>query len=143
MAVIRREIEIDAAPTAARDSWEYFLQWVRTSQHRLACDELACTDAVGTGVVRFEPAQAGRARVSVQIESDGGPAPDVVSQQIVHDLLVFKDYVEHHRGDWAVRGDDASRLHDDERHNRPARQRLPEENPNSPTGSSFTTRWPT
>ena len=39
---------------------------------------------------------AGRTRATiVQIEPDGGPFRGALSRQIIHDLLTFKDYVEH------------------------------------------------
>jgi hypothetical protein len=65
-----------------------------------------------------------------------------MSQQVIHDLLVFKDYIERRQGGMAGR-EDRSRLHDDEKHNAAARERLPEDNRNSPTGGSYTSRWPT
>ena len=144
MAIVHRELEIDAPPSTTRTTWDHFLHWVRTSQHRLACDELACTDAVGSGAVRFEEGSDGRTKVVVEVEPNGGPDAEVVSQQVIHDLLVFKDYVERGRGDLRSQARDSStRLHDDDRHNEPAHHRLPEENKNSPTGGSYTSRWPT
>ena len=74
MAIVHRELEIEAAPSITRTTWDHFLVWVRSAQHRLACDELACTDAVGTGAVRFEGGDHGGTRVVVEVESDGGAA---------------------------------------------------------------------
>ncbi len=143
MATVRREIEIDAPPSATQASWNDFLTAVRSSRYSLACDELACIDASRSGTVQFTPGHGGRTRMVVELDPDGGPSPDVTSQQLIHDLLVFKDYLEHGRGDGMVKREDRSRLHDDERHNEPARRNLPEENTNSPTGSSLFSRWPT
>jgi uncharacterized membrane protein len=144
MATIRREIEVEAAPQTTAASWDHFLLWVRTAQHRLACDELACADAVGAGVVRFEDAPHGRTRVLVQTETDGAPSPAVVGQQIIHDLLVFKDYIERRRGDPRTQASERQhRLREDERRNEPAHLHTSEENHNSPAGGSYADHYPT
>lgn len=144
MAIVHRELEIEAAPSITRTTWDHFLVWVRSAQHRLACDELACTDAVGTGAVRFEGGDHGGTRVVVEVESDGEPPADVVSQQVIHDLLVFKDYVERGRSDGRSSAREGrTRLHDDERRNEPAHLRLSVENQHAPAGGSYTDRYPT
>ena len=144
MAIVHRELEIAAAPSTTRTTWDHFLVWVRSSQHRLACDELACTDAVGTGTVRFEGAEHGGTRVVVEVESDGGPPADVVSQQVIHDLLVFKDYVERRQSGSALSAREGrTRLRDDERRNEPAHLRLSRENQHAPAGGSYTDHYPT
>ena len=144
MAIVHRELEIAAAPSTTRTTWDRFLVWVRSAQHRLACDELACTDAVGTGTVRFEGAERGGTRVVVEVESDGGPPADVVSQQVIQDLLVFKDYLERRQGDGGPSAREGrTRLHDDERRNEPARLRLSGQNRHAPAGGSYTDHYPT
>ena len=144
MATVRREVEIDAGPAVTRTSWDHFLESVRTSQHRLACDELACTDAVGTGAVRFEASGNGRTKMIVEVKPDGGPSAETLSQQVVHDLLVFKDYIERGRdGRKRSRPEHWVSLHEDERHNEPARRHLSEENHNAPAGGSYTDHYPT
>ena len=66
---------------------------------RLACDELACVDAVRAGLVSFEPVAGGRTNVSFNIDCDEecGPLREALDQNVARDLVVFKDYIE--RGD--------------------------------------------
>jgi hypothetical protein len=143
MPSVHREIHINASPASIRASWEYFLRWVRTSQHRLACDELGCTDAVGSGAVRFEDPGDGGTVMTVDVVPDSGPSADVLSQQVIHDLLLFKDYIERERGGKRLAREGRARLRDDERHNEPARRHLSKENHNAPAGGSYTDHYPT
>ena len=143
MDTIRRELAIDAPPSETRASWDHFLQWVRTSQHRLACDELACTDAVGTGAVRFAQGEGGSTQVVVEVRTEGSPPADVLSQQVIHDLLVCKDWTERRRGGKPSAAEHRSRLRDDARHNEPAHLHTSKENHNAPAGGSYTDRYPT
>jgi len=143
MDTIRRQLAIDTPPSATKASWEHFLHWVHTSQHRLACDELACTDAVGTGAVRFVEGEGGSTQVIVEVRSDGSPPADVLSRQVMHDLLVFKDWTERRRGEKPLAGERRSRLRDDVRRNEPAHLHTSKENHNAPAGGSYTDRYPT
>ena len=96
MSIIRREIEVEAPPSEAQATWEHFVQWILTGSRRLACDEFACVSAVDDGNVTFAQNSAGT-RVTFQLEreEDGsGPSADELGQHVVHDLLVFKNYVE-------------------------------------------------
>jgi len=94
MATIRREIEIDVEPPAAGAAWARFVQWARKGHGRLTCDELACVDAVRTGLVGLRPADGGHTTVTFTVETGEGPEADRLPLQIGHDLVVFKDYVE-------------------------------------------------
>lgn len=97
MSTVRRHIEVEAPASAALASWSYFARWVRTSHRRLACDELACVDAVRAGMVAFEPADGGgRTTVTFKVDCDeeSGPSCAVLEQNVARDLVVFKDYME-------------------------------------------------
>jgi uncharacterized membrane protein len=98
MATIQQQIEVAADATLVRQTWSRFIQWVHTGPGRLACDELACVDAVRAGLVTFVPAPGGRTTVVFRLEEQAeGPSPTAVRRQLGHDLVVFKDYVEHRR----------------------------------------------
>jgi hypothetical protein len=95
MATIQQQIEVAADPALLRSSWSRFIQWAHTGPGHLVCDELACVDAVRSGLVDFVPAPPGRTIVIFRIEeAEGGPPPDELRRRIGHDLVVFKDYIE-------------------------------------------------
>ena len=95
MATIQQQIEVAADPAHVRASWGRFIEWAHTGPGHLVCDELACVDAVRSGLVEFAPAQFGRTTVIFQLEeTEDGPPADELKRQIGHDLVVFKDYVE-------------------------------------------------
>lgn len=95
MATIQQEIEVAEDPALVRSTWGRFIEWARTGPGHLVCDELACTDAVRSGLVDFVPAQFGRTTVIFRMEeSESGPPADELRRQIGHDLVVFKDYIE-------------------------------------------------
>jgi hypothetical protein len=95
MATIQRQIEVAADPAFVRSSWARFIQWAHSGPGHLMCDELACVDAVRSGLVDFVPARAGRTTVIFRMEDvDGSPGPEDLKRELSHDLVVFKDYVE-------------------------------------------------
>ncbi len=95
MATIQKHIAVDAAPSAVGATWSRFIKWAHTGPGRLACDELACFDAVRAGLVRFDTSPSGGTLVVFSIEQmEGGPAADVLERHLGHDLVIFKDYVE-------------------------------------------------
>lgn len=95
MATIRREIEVDAAPSVVAATWKRFIEWAHNGPSRLACDEIACVDAVRAGLVTFTTSPTGHTTVVFAYEAEaGGPAAEEVARHLGHDLVVFKDYVE-------------------------------------------------
>lgn len=95
MATIQQQIEVAADPVLVRSTWARFVQWAHTGPGHLLCDELACVDAVRSGLVDFVPTTTGRTTVIFRIdEVEGGPPPEEMRRELGHDLVVFKDYVE-------------------------------------------------
>ena len=97
MSTVSRHIEVHAPPSVALATWSHFVRWVMNGRQRLACDELACVDAVRAGLVSFEPVDAGsRTDVIFNLECDeeNGPSREVLEQNVARDLVVFKDYIE-------------------------------------------------
>jgi hypothetical protein len=97
MSTVSRHIEVDAPPSVALATWSHFVRSVMSGRQRLACDELACVDAVRAGLVSFEPVNAGgRSDVIFKLEYDAenGPSREVLEQNVARDLVVFKDYIE-------------------------------------------------
>jgi hypothetical protein len=103
MATIQQQIEIAGHAEAVRQTWARFITWAHTGSGRLVCDEIACVDAVRSGLVDFVPAGDSRTTVIFRIEQpEVGPEATELRRQLGHDLVVFKDYVE--RGGLAARG---------------------------------------
>jgi len=102
MATLRRRIEVAAPPSKTAADWSHFVRAVHHGQHRLSCDELLCIDAVQAGTVTFAPGHGTGTVVEFALETDGDgrPSPDIVAQDMIHDLLVFKDYVERGGNDY-------------------------------------------
>jgi hypothetical protein len=95
MPTIQQQIEVAADPALVRATWGRFIEWAHTGPGHLVCDELACVDAVRSGLVDFVPSQFGRTTVVFRMEEvEGGPSSEDLRRQIGHDLVVFKDYVE-------------------------------------------------
>jgi hypothetical protein len=96
MAFIQQQIEVAADPALVRSTWAHFVEWAHTGPGHLLCDDLACVDAVRSGLVDFVPGRTtGRTTVTFRLEeTDDGPGPAEVKRQLGHDLVVFKDYVE-------------------------------------------------
>ena len=94
MAAIQQQIEVAAEPALVASNWERFIRWAHTGPGHLACDDLACVDAVRSGLVDFVPAANGRTTVVFRMDPDGGPSPEELQRQLGHDLVVFKDYIE-------------------------------------------------
>jgi len=96
MATISRQIDVDAAPPVVAATWDRFIHWAHNGADRLACDDLACVDAVRAGLVTFAPSSTGGSTVvTFRLETqEAGPSGDVIARHLGHDLVVFKDYVE-------------------------------------------------
>jgi hypothetical protein len=95
MATIQRQIEVAADPVLVRSSWARFIQWAHAGPGHLLCDDLACVDAVRSGLVDFVPTSTGRTLVIFRMEEmERGPGPEELKRELGHDLVVFKDYVE-------------------------------------------------
>ena len=95
MATIHQQIEVAADPDSVRSTWSHYIQWTHTGPGHLLCDELACVDAVRSGLVTFAPAANGRTTVTFRMEEIAdGPAPAELKRRLAHDLVAFKDYVE-------------------------------------------------
>jgi hypothetical protein len=95
MATIQQQIEVAADSQSVRRTWMRFVEWAHTGSGRLACDEIACVDAVRSGLVDFVPAGDGRTTVLFRMEEpEVGPGAIELRRRLGHDLVVFKDYVE-------------------------------------------------
>jgi hypothetical protein len=95
MATIQQQIDVAADPAHVRSTWGRFIEWAHTGPGHLVCDDLACVDAVRSGLVDFVPTTAGRTTVVFRLEEGlDGPAPEEIRRRLGHDLVVFKDYVE-------------------------------------------------
>jgi hypothetical protein len=96
MAIIQQQIEVAADPVLVRSTWSRFIQWVHVGPGHLVCDDLACVDAVRSGLVDFVPTTTGKTTVIFRLDTaEGGPPPEELKRDLSHDLVVFKDYVEH------------------------------------------------
>ncbi len=143
MATISKQMEVLAAPSVVAATWSRFIEWAHHGPSRLACDELACVDAVRAGLVSFEPSAAGFTAVTFSLAPEpGGPAEDVLEGQLEHDLVIFKDYVERS-------GNEIGRPTPDEERvmaaaEGRARHRPAGENPSERSGTaSYTDHFPT
>jgi len=95
MSTIQQQIEVAADPVLVGSTWGRFIQWAHTGPGHLLCDELACVDAVRSGLVDFVPAPNGRTTVIFRMQKeDESPPIDEIKRQLGHDLVAFKDYVE-------------------------------------------------
>jgi len=95
MATIQQQIEVAADPALVSSTWSHFIQWAHSGPAHLVCDDLACVDAVRSGLVDFVPAAGGRTTVvfRLEVQTDGPPVTEL-KRQLGHDLVVFKDYIE-------------------------------------------------
>ncbi len=96
MSSIRCEIEVEAPLAEVRATWEHFVQWILNGSRRLVCDEFACVSAVQSGNVTFEP-NSGGTTVAFRLEvpdDEHAPSRGELRHHMIHDLLVFKDYLE-------------------------------------------------
>jgi hypothetical protein len=98
MVPIRQSIEIQAPLTTVRDTWPRFVEWVLTGPRKLACDQLLCIDLARSEIVRFEEGVDGRTVVAFELElphdGGGGSGENEMGDKLMHDLILFKDYVE-------------------------------------------------
>ena len=102
MATIQQQIEVAAEPALVSSNWGRFIQWARTGPGHLVCNEVACVDAVRSGLVDFVPA-AGGAQTTVVFRMEApadAPSPDELQRRLRPDLVVFKDYID--AADWFV-----------------------------------------
>jgi len=121
MSTVSRHIAVDATPSVALATWSHFVRWIMTGHQRLACDELACVDAVRAGLVSFESVDGGRRTnviFNLDYDDENGPSRAVLEQNVARDLVVFKDYIE--RGGNQVgkstRAEKQAMIEDEERH---------------------------
>ena len=130
MPTIRRQIQVNAAPSVVSATWSRFIEWAHHGPSRLACDELSCVDAVRAGLVNFEPSATGHTTVVFSLDAEAdGPSGDVVNRQLGHDLVVFKDYVErsgNQVGKPTPAEERAMVSADDRQSHRPSREKLSE-----------------
>ena len=68
MATIQQQIEVAADPALVRSTWARFIQWAHTGPGHLVCDDLACVDAVRSGLVDFVPHGNGRTTVIFRMD---------------------------------------------------------------------------
>jgi hypothetical protein len=131
MATIQQQIDVAGDAAVVRQTWSRFVLWARTGSGRLACDELACVDAVRAGLVDFVPAPDGRTTVVFRLEEqEDGPSPLELRRHLGHDLVVFKDYVErraplghgHSEAEEVALQTEAARRGDPPRHAQPSRE---------------------
>ena len=95
MATIQKQTEVAAEPALVASNWGRFIQWAHTGPGHLACNEVACVDAVRSGLVDFVPTADGRTTVIFRMQAPAdGPAPEELQRRLGHDLVVFKDYIE-------------------------------------------------
>ncbi len=99
MQSIRRQTDVDAPLRVVEENWPHFVRWVLTGHARLACDELACVDAVRAGQVKFEERSEGVTRIIFELEADDAPGLplDEIDRMVTRDLITFSDYLKRNR----------------------------------------------
>ena len=97
MHIISRHVDVLAPLPVVKDNWPHFVRWVLSGREKLACNEFVCADAEASGSISFEPLVPNKTRVHFEMgppdDQDRLPV-DEIEQRILHDLVVFKDYVE-------------------------------------------------
>jgi hypothetical protein len=97
MHIISRHVDVLAPLSVAEANWPHFARWVLTGHEKLACNEFVCADAEASGSISFEPLMPDKTRVHFEMtppdDQDQLPV-DEIERRIMHDLVVFKDYVE-------------------------------------------------
>jgi len=102
MSVVRRSVDVPAPLDDVVEAWEHFLDGVLTGKRRLACDEIACVNAIEIGVVGFEESESGGTRVTFKatlpddlFDDDRLNAErEVLESKVARDLVLFWDYIE-------------------------------------------------
>ncbi len=95
MATIQQQIEVAADRLLVGSAWARFIQWAHTGPGHLLCDDLACVDAIRSGLVDFVSTATGGTTVILRMEEvESGPPPEELRREIGHYLVVFKDYLE-------------------------------------------------
>ncbi len=97
MHIISRHIDVPAPLPVVETNWPHFVHWVLTGHEKLACNEFVCADAAASGRISFEPLAPDRTRVRFEMsppdDQDQMPMAEI-GRRIMHDLVVFKNYVE-------------------------------------------------
>ncbi|MEE4274814.1 MAG: hypothetical protein V2J16_02975 [Thermoleophilia bacterium] len=102
MADVRRSVDVPAPLDEVAGAWEHFLDGVLTGRRRLACDEIACVNAVDIGAVSFEDAESGGTRVTFKATVPDDlydderlrAERDLLDGNVARDLVLFWDYIE-------------------------------------------------
>ena len=123
MTEVRRSVDVPAPLNDVEEAWQRFLDSVLIGRRRMACDELACVNAVEAGYVSFEDADSGGTRVSFRVnlpddlyDEDRLQAErELLDGNVARDLVLFWDYIESgdYRRDRATH-ETAMALHEDE-----------------------------
>ncbi|RPI29112.1 MAG: hypothetical protein EHM52_04750, partial [Actinomycetota bacterium] len=102
MTDVRRSVDVPAPLDDVVEAWEHFLNGVLTGKRRLACDEIACVDAVAIGAVGFEISEWGSTRVTFKVTLPDDLYHDdrltaeraLLDSNVARDLVLFWDYIE-------------------------------------------------
>ena len=102
MSDVRRSVDVPAPLDDVVGAWEHFLDSVLTGRRRLACDEIACVNAVEIGAVSFEEAESGGTRVTFKASVPDDLYDDeritaereLLDGNVARDLVLFWDYIE-------------------------------------------------
>jgi hypothetical protein len=102
MSDVRRSVDVPAPLDEVAEAWEHFLNGVLTGKRRLACDEIACVNAVEIGAVGFEMSESGGTRVTFKAtlpddlyDDDRLTAErELLDGNIARDLVLFWDFIE-------------------------------------------------
>lgn len=132
MSDVRRSVDVPAPLDDVIEAWEHFLDGVLTGKRRLACDEIACVNAVDIGAVSFEESESGGTRVTFKAalpddlyDADRLDAEhEALEANVARDLVLFWDYIE--SGDYRrerATHDTALAQHEDELRRTHARRR--------------------
>jgi hypothetical protein len=125
MAQVRHSVDVPGQLMDVETAWQHFVDGILTGKRRLACDELACVNAVEAGFVSFEEAPSGGTRVTFRVTLPDDILEDerviaereLYDDKVSRDLVLFWDYIESgdYRGDRAAheaagrRGDEGRR----------------------------------
>ena len=99
---VRRSVDVPAPLDDVVEAWEHFLDGVLTGKRRLACDEIACVNAVEIGTVGFEMSESGGTRVTFKVNLPDDLYHDdrltaereLLDSNVARDLVLFWDYIE-------------------------------------------------
>lgn len=102
MSDVRRSVDVPAPLDDVVEAWEHFIDGVLTGKRRLACDEIACVNAVEIRAVGFELSESGGTRVTFRASLPDDLYDDdrlraereVLNAEVARDLVLFWDYIE-------------------------------------------------